>query len=106
MEMRVLATRIGVLSVLALVDAAKAMYNAEATEVLSDPAFAAEGAFGDWADVITKKGSIEDVRILSAEGTDGVTQVSYEVVYADGSNRAGDVTVTQEGGVYRLGLVQ
>ena len=87
-------------------DAAKGMYNAEAARVLDDPTFAAEGAFREWAEAITKQGSIRDVHILGTEETEGSTQVSYEVVYADGSNRAGDVSVTLEDGAYRLGLVQ
>jgi len=86
-------------------DAARAMYDSASAATVNDPEFTPEGAYREWAETITKRGAIREVRILGTEEAESSVVVSYELLYGDGSNRSGSVTVTQEAGSYRLGLV-
>ena len=86
--------------------AAKRLYNAETLQVLDDPDLTSDAAFREWAETVTRKGSVSRVRILDSNtDADGGT-VSYEVVFRDGSTYPSEVAVTQEDGRWKLGLIQ
>jgi hypothetical protein len=87
-------------------DAARALYNAEARDVLLDPNTASEDAYSAWAKLETKEGKIDRVEIVGEEEIpEQGTKVQYRVVYSDGSSVERSVPVTLEQGAWKIGLI-
>ena len=83
-------------------EAARAMYSAEAREIVADPEM-----FRSWADQATRQDSIEKVVITGSNiAEDQVNaSVDFEIEFRDGSTEAYSVRLVDEGGEWELGLV-
>ena len=85
--------------------AAKALYSSDALAVIDDPEFSSPEAFQTWAIDHTRQGTIDSVSIVGTEEDEAQTLVEYQVNYSDGSTVTHEVTVTQEDGVWKMGLL-
>lgn len=84
---------------------AMSLYNAKTLDVLEDPQNTNDGGFAQWAQLETKQGTVDHVRVLNAHVQDTAATVDYEVIYRDGSTKRASVELTQEDGQWKLGLV-
>jgi hypothetical protein len=82
--------------------AAMDLYEEEFREYLEDPAQSGM-SFADWARTETKDGTLSDVRVITESTTEGTSEIEFELRYEDGSSRRRRVSLTEVGGVWRLG---
>lgn len=86
---------------------AKALYNQEALAIVDDPDFGSEAQYREWALDETKQGTVTRVEIVDTTVDESGTAatVAYEVVYSDGSTKSAEIPLTQENGVWKVGLI-
>jgi hypothetical protein len=84
---------------------AKRLYDAHTLGMIEDPQNAGEEGFAKWAQLETRQGTIDHVRVVNSEVREPGATVDYEVVYRDGSTRRATVRLTQEGGQWKLGPI-
>ncbi len=78
-----------------------AYYDAQMQETMSG----AGSSFGDWARGLTKNGSVDRVEILNEDLDEDRGEIRFELIYTDGSKRAGSVKLRMENGAWKLGAV-
>lgn len=83
---------------------AKEMYTAEALQFV-DTQLPGD-RFVQWADMETRKGTIQDVKVNSADTRGEGSDLSFSVVYKDGSSVDKTVTLKRENGDWKLGLIR
>ena len=86
-------------------DAALGLYAADARSTLTDPNLGGQEGFASWAKEETKGGSIQEVSILGDMAGSESASVDYEIVYKDTSKARRSVTLTREGGSWKMGMV-
>jgi hypothetical protein len=86
---------------------ARMLYNEDALAVVEDPNFGSEDSYREWARVETKQGTVSRVDIVDTtlDETGAAATVAYEVVYNDGSTKSAEISLTQENGVWKVGLI-
>ena len=85
--------------------AAKSLYSGDALALIDDPEYSSPEAFQNWAVEHTRRGTIERVSIVGMEEGEAQTLVEYQVDFSDGTTVTHDVTVTQEDGEWKMGVV-
>lgn len=83
---------------------AKELYTAEALQFVE--AQLPGDRFIQWADMETRKGTISDVKVNTADTRGEGSDVSFTVAYKDGASVNRAVTLKQENGDWKLGLVR
>jgi len=83
---------------------AKALYTNEALAIVEDPA-ATEDVFGGWAEQETRRRSISSVEILDSQIAEGTATVEFEIRFADGSSVQRQVSLVEQNGGWKLGLI-
>ncbi len=84
---------------------AMSLYNSEARGIFEDPETAGESVFDEWARPETKNGRIGRVQVVQQEASDDHASVEFQIVYTDGTRVSRSVTLTHEGGEWKLGLI-
>ncbi len=84
---------------------AKNLYNADAQQLIDGPLMALAGGFANFAEKATKRGTIRQVKILSSATRGEGATVQYQILYKDGSIATESVSLTKEGGSWKMGTV-
>ena len=86
---------------------AKALYNQEALAIVDDPDFGSEDSYREWARGETKQATVARVEIVETtlDETGAAATVTYEVVYGDGTTKGAEISLTQENGLWKVGLI-
>lgn len=85
---------------------AKELYDAESRQLVDGQLMALGGGFSNWADTETRKGTIEKVTIVNSQVRGEGATVDYAIVYKDGSTVSKTVSLTKEGGYWKIGLIR
>ncbi len=85
---------------------AKDLYTTEARQLVDGQLMALAGGFANWAETETKGGTIAEVRIIASDARGEGATVLYEIHYEDGSSTTKLVSLTKEGGSWRVGIIQ
>ena len=80
------------------------MYSAEALQFID--AQLPGDRFIQWADMETRKGTISDVNVKSADTRGEKSDLSLTLSYKDGASVERTVTLKQENGDWKLGLIR
>ena len=87
-------------------DRALALYSAEAKAALVDPEAAdSRELFAEWAQIETKEGKVDEVRVIDQSAEESSATIEFEVVYSDGSRASRKVELTRVDGGWKLGLI-
>jgi hypothetical protein len=83
---------------------ARELYSAEALQFI-DTQLPGD-RFIQWADMETRKGTISDVKVTTADTRGEKSDISVTVTYKDGASVNRTVTLKQENGDWKLGLIR
>jgi len=83
---------------------AKEMYTAEALQFV-DAQFPGD-RFIAWADMETRKGTIQDVKVNTADTRGEGSDLTLTIVYKDGPSVNRTVSLKVENGYWKLGLIR
>lgn len=84
---------------------AKDLYTTEARQLVDGQLMALAGGFAKFAEHETKGGTIQEVKIFSAEARGEGATVQYQVLYRDRSSATKSVSLTKEGGSWKMGVI-
>ncbi len=84
---------------------AMSLYNSEARRIFEDPETAGDALFDEWARTETKDGKVDRVQVVQQEASDEHASMEFQIVYTDGTRVGRSVTLTQESGEWKLGLI-
>jgi len=84
---------------------AKDLYTTEARQLVDGQLMALAGGFAKFGEQESKGGTISEVKILSSQVRGEGATVQYQVLYKDGSATTKSVSLTKEGGSWKMGVI-
>ncbi len=85
---------------------AMSLYDSATREQIEDPEDAGSSGFAQWAEIETKDGKFDSLKVVEETETDGETLVLFDVLYTDGTSKRAQVSLKQENGEWKLGFLQ
>jgi len=83
---------------------AKTLYS-EATRQQIFPDFSADAGFREWAAIETHDGGLEAFKVVSEAELEGMVTIEFELRFSDGETARRTVTLREEDGLWRLGVI-